>query len=97
MDELDSCLLLYPSEVVIFAGDFNADPGWMIDGISSHPPNEQGKILKRYLQKWDFVSGHLKCSSWDSLLTYTSEAHGSLSCIDHILCPASFCQNLGDC
>ena len=24
-------------------------------------------------------------------------AHGSLSCIDHILCPASFRRNLGDC
>ena len=104
MDELDACLSLFPSETVIFAGDFNADPGLVGETDSSLPtrlPNEQGAILNRYLAIWGYVSGHLhlfegsQCSGPPD--TYTSEAHGSSSCIDHILCHLSICDKLLDC
>ena len=90
MDELDSLLSLFPGHVVIFSGDFNADPG--CSSVNHHPPNEQGIILNRCLTKWDYVSVHLQSplNPSGSFMTHESEAHGTFSIIDHILCPKYF-------
>ena len=67
-------------------------------GVSkSIPPNEQGIILNRYLQKWDYVSIHIHLSflSGNNIFTYESEAHGSFS-IDHVLCPRFFVSSIQD-
>ena len=51
--------------------------------------NEQGRILQHYLLNWNYISAHLNtpqpppCPSH----TFISDAHGSLTTIDHILCP----------
>ena len=55
LDELDSCFTLYVGEILLFAGDFNADPGLLVDSFC-RPANEQGIILNRYLSRWDYVS-----------------------------------------
>ena len=49
--------------------------------------NEQGRILHRYFTRWEFVSSHLHLQSTPSSYTYESEAHSTLSSIDHIVCP----------
>ena len=92
MDYLDAVLgrLAFDNDVVIM-GDFNADPGSEGGPLSSTPTNEQGRILLRYLQRWNYLSVHL----YDEALglsqsvthTYCSEAHNTLSTIDHILAP----------
>ena len=56
--------------------------------MSHSPPNEQGKILNKYLSRWKFISTHLHLCSSLPIYTYESEAHDSLSTIDHILCPS---------
>ena len=69
--------------------------------MSLSSPNEQGKILNKYLMRWKFVSTHLHLCSLPTY-TYESEAHASLSTIDHIMCPShmlnKFCSSfsLGD-
>ena len=85
MDLLDSCFTLVPDAVIIFAGDFNADPGLAGGPFSSTSVNEQGRILKRYLARWSYVSAHLQFPS-ASHHTYESEAHHSLttSCVQDI-------------
>ena len=55
MHELDSCFNIYPSDVLLFAGDFNTDPELSV-GSFHRPPNEQGIILQRYLRQWGYVS-----------------------------------------
>ena len=91
MDELDSLFTLFPDDIILFAGDFNANPGVLIDDLS-YPPNEQGIILNRYLEKWNYVSSHLQPSLNLSrqFLTHESEAHSSFSILDHVLCPKHF-------
>ena len=85
LDYLDSLvnLLGFDNEVVIL-GDINADPG--IHGV----PNEQGRILLRYLTRWNYTSVHLHLCSPRNSHTYFSEAHSSSSTIDHILCHTRF-------
>ena len=97
MDELDSAFDLFPNEIILFAGDFNADPG-ISQGNLNCPPNEQGIILNRYLYKWDYVSIHLHPSffSCNNFYTYESDAHGSQSVIDHVLCPRFFTSTIRD-
>ena len=91
MDELDSLFALFPDDIILFAGDFNANPGVLIDDLS-YPPNEQGIILNRYLEKWNYVSSHLQPSLNLSrqFLTHESESHSSFSILDHVLCPKHF-------
>ena len=87
----------YPNEIVVFAGDFNANPGVShLNPSFCCPPNEQGIILARYLNKWDYVSVHLHPSliSTNTVFTYESEAHSSLSIIDHVLCPSFYVHNI---
>ena len=90
LDQLDSTFDLFPNVIILFAGDFNADLGFG----HAHPVNEQGAILHRYLSKWDYVSSHLVLASSGNVFTYESEAHGSQSIIDHILCPRFFADYL---
>ena len=80
MEELDSLFVLYSDDVIILAGDFNANPGVSVTDFHL-PPNEQGIIFNRYLDKWDYVSVHLLPSLNPSgdYLTHESEAHGSES------------------
>ena len=85
LDYIDSLinLLGYENEVIIL-GDINADPGIFGD------PNEQGRILRQYLSRWNFTSVHLYLGSSTHSHTYISEAHNSESTIDHILCHSRF-------
>ena len=62
LDQLDAILSLYTGAVVLFAGDFNANPG-PAGGPRGNTPNEQGLILARYLSLWDYVSVHLHSST----------------------------------
>ncbi len=72
MDELDSTFNLYPNATIIFAGDFNADPGF-----DASNPKEQGVILLCYLRKLNYISTHLTFGSSAQVFTYESEAHGT--------------------
>lgn len=65
---------------VVIMGDFNADLGLLGGPMSLSSPNEQGKILNKYLMRWKFVSTHLHLCSLPTY-TYESEAHASLSTI----------------
>lgn len=85
LDIIDSAFILFPNCVILPMGDFNADIG-----STSRSPNEQGSILLRYMERWNYVSSHLQLQRDGALHTFESEAHKSLSTIDHILCPASF-------
>ena len=66
-------------------------------GSSSSPPNEQGRILKRYLTRWSYLSAHLSVPSSGPLFTYENDAHGSTSIIDHLLCPTLFISAIKSC
>ena len=85
---LDSLVnsLGYDNDIIIL-GDFNADLGPAGGPNCSTPSNEQGRILTHYLSRWNFLSTHLHLGSSVCSHTYESEAHGSFSTIDHILCP----------
>ncbi len=89
LDIIDGTFLQFPDCIILFLRDFNADPG-----SSLSPPNEQGRILQRYLDHWTFMSTHLSLQSQGSLHTYESDAHQSNSVIDHILCPEFFLSNI---
>ena len=56
LDTLDSTLTFLAGSIVLFVGDFNADPGSAANPQNIYPPNEQGLILARYLAQWDCVS-----------------------------------------
>lgn len=92
MDTLDSCVLQFTDAVVLFVWDFNADPGLAGGPFSSTQTNEQGRILARYLARWSYISAHLQFPGTSSH-TYESDAHGSISTIDHVLCPEHFTRN----
>ena len=62
-----------------------------------YPCNEQGRILSRYLRRWNFLSVHLHLSPSPATSTFVSEAHGSSSTIDHILCPAHLLSSFSEC
>ena len=72
-------------------GDLNTDPGSEGGPLSSTPVNEQGRILLRYLQRWNYLSVHLHDKDPGLLRnvthTYCSGAHNTISTIDHILSP----------
>ena len=89
MDLLDSAFTIYPDCSIIFVGDFNADPGSL-----SSSPNEQGRILKRFLARWTFLSAHLFFHPFANVFTYESDAHSSFSNIDHILCSHSLLSSI---
>ncbi|CAI8020327.1 hypothetical protein GBAR_LOCUS12161, partial [Geodia barretti] len=90
LDELSATMDLLPSLAeVIILGDINADPGCHGGPLSTTPENEQGRILSHYLSQWNFLSMHLHKSPLSSSHTFASEAHGTLSTIDHILCHES--------
>ncbi len=93
LDELDSSLVLYEGAKVIILGGLNADPGFPSPSVIGSP-NEQGIILNKYLLKWEYASAFLyprfRPSVSQQVFTYTSEAHGSTSCIDHLLCPGNW-------
>ncbi len=58
--------------------------------------NEQGRILVRYLRKWNYVSVHLHLNNISSH-TYISEAHGTYSSVDHIIVPKHLLSGFSDC
>ena len=98
LNYLDSMinLLGYENDTFIL-GDMNADFGLTGAPMAFTPINEQGKILRQYLQKWNFLSAHLHLSPTPATSTYESETHGSISTIDHILCPSHVLPSLSSC
>ena len=82
---------------VIVLGDLNADPGSDGGPLSTTPSNEQGRILLRYLAKWELLSVHLHTCSTALTHTYTSEAHNSISTIDHLLEPVHLLPSFFNC
>ena len=88
LDQLEAAILLLPpgAEIIIM-GDFNADLGLLGGPMACTHINEQGKILHRYLTKWNFISTHLHLQPTLSSYTYESDAHSTQSTLDHILCP----------
>ena len=90
-------LQLSVSHDVIILGDMNADLGVAGGPRASTSVNEQGKILLRYLGRWDFLSVHLHVGPSHSSHTYCSEAHGTLSSIDHILCSRHLLSSFSSC
>ena len=72
---------------------------WVRKGgpMACTPCSEQGRILSRYLNRWNFLSAHLHLSPSLATSTYLSEAHGSSSTIDHILCPSHLLSSFSDC
>ena len=55
---------------------------------STTEANEQGRIFLQYLQSWDFTSTHLHLNPSLHSHTYVSDAHSSVSTIDHIISPS---------
>ena len=87
LDQLDAVLeSLPPSSDIIILGDFNADPGSQGGALSTTRLNEQGRILVPSMVSWNLVSTHLHKSHLSSSHTYESEAHGTLSTIDRVMC-----------
>ena len=88
LDQLGAALGLYGLDSDVFVmGDFNADLG-RDGGIKvCTQVNEQGRILLRYIRKWNYCSYQLYLSPSQPTATYESEAHSSLSMIDHLLGP----------
>ncbi len=75
LDYLDSLIGLYGYDNdVIILGDINADPGSCGGPMTCKPSNEQGKILLKYLKRWNFMSAHLHLSPSLATATYESEA-----------------------
>ena len=80
-------LLFPPGAEIIITGDLNANLGLLGGPMACTHINEQGKILQRYLTKWNFISTHLHLQPTISSYTYESDAHSTQSTLDHILCP----------
>ena len=64
-------------------GDFNADPGHLGGPLATTSINSQGRILHRF----NLTSAHLHKSDLLFSHTFESDAHSTVSTIDHILCP----------
>ena len=91
LDLLNATMDTLPSiSYTIILGDLNADPGSHGGPLSTTRVNEQGRILSQYLSLWNFVSAHLHKSNLSSSHIFESEAHSTVSTIDHILCHQSF-------
>ena len=89
LDQLKGILMLLPAGAdIVIMGDFNADLGYLGGPMSDCFPNEQGKILNKYLSCRKFVCTHLHLCYSHPIYTFESEAHDSMSTIDHILCPS---------
>ena len=93
MDQLGVAIkLLPPGCKVVVIGDFN------VTCKSCSVTNEQGSIFSRYLHTWEFVSSHLHLSPSCITHTHESDAHSTLSTIDHIICPthylSDFCSSV---
>ena len=82
---------------MIVLGDLNADMGDCGGPLATSNPNEQGRILLRYLHKWNYVSVHLHTCTTFPTSTCTSEAHRTSGTIDHILCPEHLLPNFSNC
>ena len=95
LDQVDSILEVYGLDNDVI--DLNADLGAEGGPMACTPCNEQGRILSRYLNRWNFLSVHLHLSPSLATSTYLSEAHGSSSTIDHILCPSHLLSSFSDC
>ena len=86
LDYIDAVINNYSFDNdLILMGDFNADPGCSGGPLAETSINEQGRILSRYLAKWNYLSVHLCLTKNITTHTYVSEAHNSKSTIDHIL------------
>ena len=86
LDLLDATLGLYGLDNDVYIlGDLNADLGTEGGPQACTPANEHGRILLRYLRRWKYLSYHLHLSPSQSTHTYESEAHESLSTINHFL------------
>ena len=72
LDYLDNVIsqLSFDSNVIVL-GDLNADLGACRGSLATNTPNEQGKILLRYLHKWNYVSVHLHKCNVTPPFTYT--------------------------
>ena len=73
------------------------DPGSAGGPRCTTDANEQGIILLRYLQRWNFISSHPFLCPLDSSYTYESEAHHSFSSIDSIICPRNLLHLFQSC
>ena len=60
----------------------------------TYPSNEQGRILQRYLTRWDYISLVSRSCQLDRSPNGLHVRHGSTSTIDHILCPSIRVDNL---
>ena len=92
LDQIDAAIGTLPStSTVIILGDFNADPGIHGGPYSTTRLNEQGRILLHYMARWNLISTHLHTPNpnTSSSHTFESEAHSTLSTIDHIMCHQS--------
>ena len=66
LDHIDAVINTYGFDNgLVLMGDFNADPGYSGGPLEESSTNEQGRILSRYLAKWNFLSVHL-CLSKNS-------------------------------
>ena len=98
LDYIDSTIMHFAFDNnVMVLGDLNADPGSDGGPLATTPSNEQGRILLRYLAKWEFSSVHLHTCSTPLTHTYTSEAHNSVSTLDHLLAPAHLLPSFSSC
>ena len=82
---------------VYILGDLNADLGTEGGPQACTLANEHGRILLQYLHRWKYLSYHLHFSPTQSTHTYESEAHGSLSTIDHFLGPSHMLSSISRC
>ncbi len=87
---------------VLILGDFNADLGQYGGPLAYTTINERGRILLRYIKRWDFFSTHLSipsgtATSQSPTYTYHSEAHNSVSTIDHIIAPKFLLNRFLNC
>ena len=83
LDRLDAALgSLPPLSNILVLGDFNVDPRRPYHTTTM---NEQGRILLPFMERWNLVSTHLHRPQSTSTHTNESDAHSTLSIIDHIV------------
>ena len=88
LDHLAAALLLLPpSAYLIIMGDFNADSGHLGGPLATTSINSQGRILHQFMERFNITSSHLHKSNLLFSHTFESDAHSTVSTIDHILCP----------
>ena len=87
LDQLTAALLLLsPSANVIIMGDFTTDLDIHGGPLSTTSLNSQGRILLQFMARFNLLSAHLHKSNQLFSHTFESEAHSSVSTIEHILC-----------